>query len=113
MGSYGSSWTSGEGERHHDLKLLPDYGSGSFRLVGWVRNHSPWYAITELDLRLSMKDCFVARPCAIVGETNAHLFFYVPAGQSRAIDHHVSFTDLGPSQGSRSWEYAITEVLGR
>ena len=96
-----------------DLALQPGYGTSSYTLVGRVRNLSAQYTLSEVRLKLVMRDCAPAGHCEIVGETDESLYLGVPPGQARDLNEYVSFRGLGPPSGKHQWEHQILEIIGR
>ncbi|MBI4664605.1 MAG: hypothetical protein HY735_37915 [Verrucomicrobia bacterium] len=97
-----------------ELRLLPQtYSAESFELVGRIRNKSGRYTLTDLRLRITMKDCLAANQCETVGESSAWLFQSVPPGQSREIKESVYFSHLGRPGGKFEWGYIIEQISGK
>lgn len=97
-----------------ELRLLPQtYSPESFELVGRIRNKSARYTLTDLRLRITMKDCLAANQCETVGESSAWLFQDVPPGQSREIKDSVYFRNLGKPRGKFEWGYMIEQISGK
>jgi len=96
-----------------DLAFRPGSGTGSYTLVGRTRNRSTQYTLSEVRLRLTMRDCTGSNDCEIVGETEKSLYTSVPPGQARDLDEYVHFSGMRQPRGKYQWEYQIVEVLGR
>src|SRR4051812_15580924 len=54
---------------------------GNTQLTGRVRNLSPEFTLTGVELKLQLEDC-VDKKCEVVGETAESLYLNVPPGQS-------------------------------
>lgn len=97
-----------------DLRLSPQtYSHESFELVGRIRNKSARYTLTDLRLRITVKDCLAANQCETIGESSAWLFISVPSGQSRGIKKSVYFSNLGEPRGLFEWGYMIEQISGK
>ena len=92
---------------------LSELRLGGGRLVGRIRNHSQQYALDELRLKLTMRDCNAKAECEVVGETEVTVYTDVPAGQSRDVDEYVYFNHLGQTRGKHEWDYRVLEILGK
>jgi hypothetical protein len=96
-----------------DLVLRPGHSTGSYTLVGRIRNQSTQYTLSEVRLKLTMRDCKGSNDCEIVGETKESLYTSVPPGQARDLDEYVHFSGMRQPRGKYQWEYQIVEILGR
>jgi hypothetical protein len=96
-----------------NLALQPSYGTGSYTLVGRVRNKSARYTLSELRLQLTIRDCLTPGACEIVGESDERIYADVPAGQARDLSEYVHFSGLQKARGEHAWDYRLTETLGR
>src|SRR5262245_13385256 len=96
-----------------DLVLKNGYGLGSYTLAGRVRNRSNQYALHELTLRLTMRDCSPSSECEIVGQTDETIHADVPPGQARDVNDFVHFSGLGSPHGKHQWDYEVREIFGR
>ena len=96
-----------------DLELQPGYGSAAYRLLGRIRNKSQRYTLTELKLKLTMRDCNAQGDCETVGETEESIYVTIPPGQARDLDEYVYFSHLGQLRGRLQWDYQILEIQGR
>jgi len=78
---------------------------------GSVKNLSASHALKNFTLRVRAHDCpgeKLDAACEIVGESTEDVKVEVPAGQVRAVDRTVRFTNLPPAR-HLVWSY---EVLG-
>lgn len=96
-----------------DLVLQPGYGSGAYKLVGRLRNKSTQYALAELRLQITMRDCSPTGTCEVVGESDERIYAAVPPGQARDLDESVRFSGLQKARGEHVWDYRLTETVGR
>ena len=97
-----------------DLALRPSsLGTGSYTLSGRLRNLSARYGLSELRLKITMRDCVAPANCETVGEAEQPMYKSVPPGQGRDINEFVHFRDLGPARGKHEWDYQVIEVYGR
>jgi hypothetical protein len=99
-----------------DLGLQPRYKytqSGSYTLVGRVRNGSAQYTLSQIRLKLTMRDCTEPAGCETVGEVDESIYLSVPPGQARDLDEFVDFSGLGQPRGKHQWDYQLLEVSGK
>jgi hypothetical protein len=96
-----------------DLTLQPGYGGSSYTLAGRVRNRSGRYTVSELRLKVTMRDCDAANKCEVVGETEDAVYVTVPPGQARDLNEYIYFNGLGAARGKHQWDYEIVEIVGR
>ena len=71
------------------------------------------YTLSEVRLKLTMRDCRKPKDCEVVGETVESLYTSVPPGQARDLDEHVLFSAMRQPRGTYQWEYQIVAILGR
>lgn len=85
-------------------------------LTGRVKNMNSRHTLKAVELRIRILDCErKEKPhCETVGESTTRLVVSVPPGQVRALDDHVSFSDLGPppSDMTRTWTFEFVSVEG-
>ncbi len=96
-----------------DLRLAPSYSPESFRLLGRIKNKSQRFILTDLRVKITMRDCVKPGDCEIVGECIAWSFADVPPGQSRDLDESVYFSHLAKPKGKYEWDYSIIEIKGK
>jgi cell division protein FtsL len=96
-----------------DLTLRPSQGTGSYTLLGRVRNRSARYALSELRVKITMRDCVAPANCETVGEVEQPMYLNVPPGQARDLNEFVHFRDLGQPRGKHEWDYGVIEIFGR
>jgi hypothetical protein len=95
-----------------DLRLGPgNYGS-SYKLIGRVRNNSP-YSVFEVRARIRILDCDTQSHCDVVGEEETDISPLVPPAQVRDIDESVYFGSETRIKGQLQWNYEITEIRAR
>ena len=95
-----------------DMRLLRDFGS-NYKLEGRVRNQSPKYTLSHVELRITFEDCTNEDACDIVYQANESPFLIsVPPGQVRDFE----ITGIGSYdlriRGSLRWHYEVTELRG-
>ncbi len=95
-----------------DLAFRNGY-SGSYTLIGRIRNRSTRYTLSEISLRFTMKDCMNSNECETVGQTVDTMYVSVPPGQARDLNEFVSFSGLGTARGEHQWNYEVVEILGK
>lgn len=97
-----------------DLTLGKDRVSPSgYTLRGRVRNRSANHSLTDLTIRLTMKDCAEPTKCEVVGQTEERIHVTVPPGQARDLYEYVYFSNLGSARGKHEWDYDVVEILGK
>lgn len=95
-----------------DLQPPPQY-AGSYKLAGRVRNKSQRFTLTELTLKISLRDCVAPGSCETIGETVETAWVSVPPQQARGLDEYVLFSNLAPSRGNLEWDWEVTGLKGR
>ncbi len=81
-------------------------------IQGSVKNLSPSNALKNFTLRVRAHDCpgeKLEDACEIVGESTEDVKIEVPAGQVRAIERTVRFTNL-PAARTLVWSYDVLDV---
>ncbi len=97
-----------------DLHLLPhSYSNESFEISCRIRNKSSRYTLTDMRLRVTLKDCIDAKKCETVGDSTAWVFATVPPGQSRELRDSMYFSNLGRPSGKFEWDYSIEQISGK
>jgi uncharacterized membrane protein len=98
-----------------DLKLenvvlkKASYGLSDFILEGTVTNNSS-LPLGSIYFEVTLTDC-QNNNCRVVGQTTAGSSVTVPAGQVRAFSSYaLSFKNLPPINGARSWTYKVTSL---
>jgi hypothetical protein len=96
-----------------DLQMGPaGYGS-SYRLIGRVRNNSP-YSVFQVKAKFHILDCDEQSHCDVVGEEEEwDICPLVPPGQVRDIDTSIYFGTQTKVRGRYQWNYEITEIHAR
>ena len=96
-----------------DLSDLTLGSGSSSTLAGRVKNNSKTYRLSEIVLKITMRDCDAAGKCEIVGEEEVRSYSDIPPGQARDISQYVSFSGLGSPRGKRQWDYSVVEISGK
>jgi len=81
-------------------------------IKGSVKNLSPSHALKTFTLRVRAHDCpgeKIDDACEIVGESTEEVKIEVPAGQVRAVERTVRFTNLPPAR-TLVWSYEVLDV---
>jgi len=81
-------------------------------ITGSVKNLSPSHALKTFTLRVRAHDCpgeKIEDACEIVGESSEEVKIEVPAGQVRAVERTVRFTNLPPAR-TLVWSYEVMDV---
>ena len=81
-------------------------------IQGSVKNLSPSHALKNFTLRVRAHDCpseKIDDACEIVGESTEDVKIEVPAGQVRAVERTVRFTNLPPAR-TLVWSYEVLDV---
>lgn len=92
------------------MQLRPGNTSGTFTLVGRVRNRSAQQTITEVTLRLTMEDVLATGSTTTVGNTILVLKQEVPPGDSKNFSEKISFGKLPSPKGRLEWNYSVAGI---
>ena len=84
-----------------DMKIIEERRGK--QIAGRVRNHSQEYTLTELQVRISMKDC-VDKRCEVINQTDITLKPDVPPGQARTSPLNI--------QGKLELNYTVVSTRG-
>lgn len=100
-----------------NLRMGKSQYGDSYRLNGRLRNNNKRYTVTQIVLRITLKDCPIEsdpaktdQACDIVGETDNTLFLDVPPGQVRDIDDGVYFSSGSNVHRQMRWHYGISSI---
>lgn len=92
-----------------DTRLHPpvQYDAVNYSLQGRVTNHSD-HTLTNLYLKLKLKDCRSDGACDTVGEDSITANLSVPPGQTRSINELVRFLDFPKPRGQLQWHLSYS-----
>jgi hypothetical protein len=93
----------------HEVELEGLELSGLSRLRGRVRNLSPSFTLTQIELELSLQEKS-SLAVEVVGQTKTTIYVRVPPKQSRDIDEYVHFSNVQPDHRDLTWFYRVTFV---
>ncbi len=92
-----------------DTTLSSPAGNYSSQLSGRVRNLSPRYTLTNLQMRVVVQDC-VDAICDTVGDETESIYVRVPPGQVRDFGHSFYFPNVARFRGKWQWNYTVQSV---
>ena len=93
-----------------DFSLEPSYKA--LYLVGRIQNTSPKYALTDLTIRVQIKDISpLDQSGVIIGETSLHINETIPPNQARDIKELLSLPEMKPKR-QLGWSYSIERIKG-
>lgn len=95
-----------------EMRLGPGSFGSSYRLVGRVKNNSP-FTVFDIKARVQIRDCDVVAHCETVGEEEKVLEPVIPPDQVRDIEESLYFGQGTHVKGSFQWNYTITEARAR
>ncbi len=87
--------------------------AAGYRVTGRVRNRSPRYTLTGMQLQVVIKDCYQST-CDVVGQADVPVSgMEIPPAQLRWLDRQVYFSSLPPMRGSLQWSYKVDYITAR
>lgn len=93
-----------------DLVLGPRIAS----LTGRAINNSATYTLTGIEFDVKLYDCAAddtpLDACFIIGEDQKKARLSAPAGQLRAFNATLTFTNLPPLKGVQRWDYSVISL---
>lgn len=97
-----------------DVKLTPQAGkAGRYALVARVRNKSPSYTLSGVNVSVTIKDCVKATPCETLAHQVEHIPVVIPPGQSRDIRDDVVLSPVPNARGRFAWSHQIVSTEGK
>jgi len=88
---------------------LTDLELRGSEITGKLKNKSAKYSVSEIELRITIKDC-VGDNCEIIAQSNESIWLDVPPGQVRFFEEYVSLPKRGKPTGETKWYYDILSI---
>lgn len=97
---------------HVTLTPQPD-AAGRYALAARIRNRSPLFTLSGIDVAVTIKDCVARGPCETTAQHVQHIRLTVPPGQSRDVRDQVVLSQPPIARGRFAWSHAIVSTEGR
>lgn len=87
--------------------------AGRYALAARIRNRSPSFTLSGVDVSVTIKDCVAGKPCETTAQHVEHIRLDVPPGQSRDVRDEVVLPQPPIARGRFSWSHRIVSTEGR
>ena len=87
--------------------------AGRYAFTARIRNRSPSFTLSGIDVSVSIKDCVAGAPCETTAQHVQHLRLTVPPGQSRDVRDEVVLEQAPIARGRFAWSHQIVATEGR
>ena len=96
------------------VTLTPQPNSaGRYALGARIRNLSPSFTLSGIDVSVTIEDCVAGTPCETTAQHVQHIELTVPPGQSRDVRDELVLTQPPVARGRFAWKHQIVSTEGR